>query len=244
MKLATTCENRWSRRAANARDLTDCQRDEGARMGKVIPITDRFMGKVKQADGGCWLWTKQVTKSGYARFSAYGKSVSAHRFAYEHFVGPIPAGMTIEHICHTADPTCRGGTGCLHRRCVRPQHLVPLSGPENVSRAYPARKTHCVQGHEFTAVNTHIRVEGGYEKRTCRTCRYQRKNSARSAARAHARTNKPPKPRPSHCRRGHPYAGENLYVVPSTGVWQCRACNRASEERRKQRRQVVPSQAV
>jgi hypothetical protein len=30
--------------------------------------------------------------------------------------------------------------------------------------------------------------------------------------------------RKSHCKRGHPLSGENLYVQPSSGKRQCRAC--------------------
>lgn len=30
----------------------------------------------------------------------------------------------------------------------------------------------------------------------------------------------------THCLRGHPLAGDNVYVIPSTGSRQCRACVR------------------
>ena len=32
----------------------------------------------------------------------------------------------------------------------------------------------------------------------------------------------------THCKRGHPLSGENLYVKPSDGARQCRACDRIS----------------
>lgn len=210
-------------------------------MGERTPITARFLGKIKQSEStGCWLWTKHITKAGYAKFSAYGEAVSGHRFAYEHFVGPIPAGMTIDHNCHTSDPTCVGGSTCLHRRCVNPGHLVPMPGPENTSLAYPARKTHCKFGHPFDEVNTKIIMERGvHPKRRCRKCLYNRKNAHRSAKRAAARAVKPPKQKPTHCRHGHPYVGDNIYVVQATGSWQCKACNKARDERRtEQRRQA------
>lgn len=35
----------------------------------------------------------------------------------------------------------------------------------------------------------------------------------------------------THCPRGHPYTGENLYVQPSTGGRRCRACKRSERER-------------
>lgn len=36
----------------------------------------------------------------------------------------------------------------------------------------------------------------------------------------------------SHCRNGHPYEGDNLYVYPS-GQRGCRTCNRESHQRRR-----------
>ncbi len=206
-------------------------------MPKRIPIRTRFLGKTSRgSEGCCWQWTGQVTKAGYARFSAYGQSVAAHRFSYEHFVGPIPPGMTIEHRCHTADQACVGGPTCLHRRCVNPAHLIPMSAAENTSLAFPARKTHCKAGHPFDETNTVIVVEAGNAKRRCRKCQYRRKNEHRARGRAAARAARPAKAKPTHCRYGHPYGGANLYVVPSSGAWQCRACNKATEERRRARR--------
>lgn len=38
--------------------------------------------------------------------------------------------------------------------------------------------------------------------------------------------------RKTHCPRGHAYAGENLYIIPSTGSRLCRACM-AKRKRRK-----------
>ena len=30
----------------------------------------------------------------------------------------------------------------------------------------------------------------------------------------------------THCPQGHPYAGDNLYVYPTTGIRRCRECGR------------------
>jgi hypothetical protein len=35
----------------------------------------------------------------------------------------------------------------------------------------------------------------------------------------------------THCPKGHPYSGENLYVAPSNGKRYCRECTRASKIR-------------
>src|SRR5713101_5307016 len=48
----------------------------------------RFWRQVQKTDS-CWLWTGGRT-NGYGRFWLTGKTVMAHRLAYEWLVGPIP----------------------------------------------------------------------------------------------------------------------------------------------------------
>jgi hypothetical protein len=36
-----------------------------------------------------------------------------------------------------------------------------------------------------------------------------------------------PNPKKSHCPRGHPYSGENLYINPYNNAKNCRECHRA-----------------
>jgi hypothetical protein len=105
-------------------------------VGKGRPTTDaleRFWSKVVSTDD-CWLWTaKGVDLNGYAKFWMPTKTWRAHRFAYEEFVGPIPEGMVLDHICHT-NSDCAGGPSCLHRRCVNPAHLEPVPSVANLHR--------------------------------------------------------------------------------------------------------------
>lgn len=147
----------------------------------------RFMAKVAKQLNGCWHWTGALQSRGYGSMGAGrgGKSMLAHRFSYEHFVGPIPEGMQIDHVCHSRDAVCPGGK-CVHRRCVNPAHLEPVSQLENARRSVPARKTHCEQNHEFSPENT--RYKNG--TRVCRACNiaYLRlwRQRRREAANAHA----------------------------------------------------------
>ncbi len=125
---------------------------------------DRFESKF-YVTPGCWIWVA-ATRSGYGRVWVDGKLVSAHRYSYEMYVGPIPDGMVVRHKCDTPS-------------CVNPDHLEIGSQAENIGDAVrrgrhfsPSRLvTHCPQGHEYTEDNTYPRPEGG---RACRQCHRER----------------------------------------------------------------------
>lgn len=131
-------------------------------------VNNRFWAKVNKDGpvpdyrpelGPCWFWTGAQTSDGYGQFWLGRKLVSAHRFAYELLVGPIPSGLTIDHLCR-------------NHHCVNTDHLEPVTNEENVLRgngymACNARKTHCPQGHPYDAENTHRNRRGG---RRCREC--------------------------------------------------------------------------
>ena len=125
-------------------------------------ITLRFWDKVDLTGGmaACWPWkaSRSGRGRGYGQFH-YPRRTShlAHRLAYELIVGPIPAGLTIDHLCR-------------NQICCNPMHMEPVTNRENILRgdspsAKAARKTHCYRGHPFTPENT---IWVGYRK--CRTC--------------------------------------------------------------------------
>jgi hypothetical protein len=82
-----------------------------------VTAADRFFAKVDQS-GDCWLWTAALFSNGYGAFRLGPKQVRAHRWAYEHFVGPIPTGAVVMHRCDV-------------KRCVNPDHLTTGSQAEN-----------------------------------------------------------------------------------------------------------------
>lgn len=120
----------------------------------------RLMEKVEIQPGGCWLWLACVTQTGYGQFRFRGKLTPAHRASYVLHRGAIPPGAVLDHLCRV-------------RRCVNPDHLEPVDQRTNLLRgigwaAVNASKTHCVNGHEFTAENTYVNPSG---RRHCRICR-------------------------------------------------------------------------
>ena len=94
---------------------------------------ERLLENVDKS-GDCWLWTGQLNNKGYGLFSYKNQKRAAHVVLWEHMVGLVPAGLELDHLCHSNDLTCRDGSTCLHRRCVNPAHLEPVTHAENMRR--------------------------------------------------------------------------------------------------------------
>jgi hypothetical protein len=128
---------------------------------------DRFMDLVVEShtsrlpvEGPCWIWQgHHVGSSGrYGRFRPTTRQtdpqVYAHRWSYEHFVGPIPDGLMVDHLCEV-------------KSCVNPAHLESVTPAEN-NRRYGARMTMCQAGLHDMRDPSNIKVQG--TARTCREC--------------------------------------------------------------------------
>ncbi len=123
------------------------------------PTEPRFWAKVRKA-ATCWLWIGAKGGNGtYGYFWDGKRNVYAHRYAYSRYVGPIPPGLTIDHLCRNP-------------LCVRPSHLEAVTLAENIRRGEAgqnnATKTHCKRGHPYDAENTYSNPSG---RRECRTCK-------------------------------------------------------------------------
>lgn len=134
---------------------------------------DRLLAKLEYPDGvmGCWLWTGATNPRGYGHMGGSDRqTVYVHRVAYEVWVGQIPDGLQLDHLCRV-------------KICVNPLHLELVTGRENMLRGVPFRpanipKTHCPQGHPYNSDNTYV-GKGG-RQRQCRICRLGAKRRWRS----------------------------------------------------------------
>ncbi len=140
------------RRAGGGTRCVDCRSsDEGIRM--------RLLSWCERGDG-CWKWTGAFQDGGYGTVQVRGIQMPAHRAAYMVFVGPIPDGMHLDHVCR-------------NRSCINPKHLRPVTPRDNLLRSSLTRasqnllKTHCVRGHELVGVNLRVRADGS---RQCNEC--------------------------------------------------------------------------
>lgn len=125
---------------------------------KPVPFEDRFWPKV-DITGFCWLWNAATDKAGYGVVNLGGGKVNrAHRVAYELLVGPIPAGLHLDHLCRV-------------RRCLNPDHLEPVTPRVNMARGFApmaiaARTLTCKRGHSLQ--DAYLRPDNG--GRQCRAC--------------------------------------------------------------------------
>lgn len=96
---------------------------------------ERFFAGIEVAPNDCWLWTGGLDGNGYGQFTADGRTMRVHRWAYEVLAGrDVPDGMHVDHRCHNADPICPSGA-CPHKRCANPDHLEVVTFPENIRRS-------------------------------------------------------------------------------------------------------------
>ena len=130
-----------------------------------VPATTAEVTGEEAMRSPCWFWQDaSLNPKGYAQVSR-GRTRSGHRAVYTLLVGPVPAGMVIDHLCRTPN-------------CVNPDHLEVVTNAENILRgvsfsAVNAKKTKCPKGHPLDGVRRD-RVE-----RYCRTCDIARKRLAR-----------------------------------------------------------------
>jgi len=122
-------------------------------------VIERLKSRViVDAVSDCWVWQGSKATGGYGSAGHRGRTVLVHRLMWQLVRGPIPEGLTLDHLCRNT-------------ACCNPAHLEPVTNRENILRgssfaAVNARKTHCKHGHALTPENTYRGAKG----RICRTC--------------------------------------------------------------------------
>lgn len=154
------------------------------RKGTALPRTkyatdvERIKRNVVVDENGCWIWQLHLSPGGYGYVKIGPRSarvqVMSHRLSYMAFVGEIPEGLQLDHLCRV-------------RACCNPAHLEPVTCRENLLRgetyaAANVAKSECPQGHPYVAENLRKNKPG----RNCRECHreYMRDYNARPEVRA------------------------------------------------------------
>lgn len=83
-----------------------------------VRLWDRI---VKTKTETCWYWVGATTSAGYGHLRVDGVLMPIHRYMYERFIGPIPEGLLIDHLCAV-------------KICANPYHLEPVDMQENFRR--------------------------------------------------------------------------------------------------------------
>lgn len=122
-----------------AKGLCNAHWAQLSRRGELKPIysdeteEERWSRQVDKQPGpnGCWIFTgngngmgqtaSKPGDTGYGQFAWRGRKYTAHRYSYEKYVGPVPVGAYLDHLC-------------MNKLCVNPQHLDPVTPHENTRR--------------------------------------------------------------------------------------------------------------
>ncbi len=134
-----------------------------------MTLEERLRRRMVVDDNDCWLWTGMRDYGGYGRIAVGSKrdgtnrSQGVHLAAYELWVGPIPDGLVVDHLCRVPN-------------CFNPLHLEPVTHAENNRRRGASMET-CRRGHPRTPEHTYRKKDGHLQ---CRTCQKEQRIALRA----------------------------------------------------------------
>lgn len=209
-------------------------------MGKKLTIEEAITvirARCKETPSGCWEYQGGGNELGYVQMTFHGKKWMVHRFIFWHVKGPFDLSLDC---CHKCD----------NPPCCNPDHIFTgdpkANGKDCVEkgRHYKAVRTHCPKGHLYAEHG--VEYVKGKNWRTCKICALARSRIShgwpedlayslprvppgQTPVNINIKRGQPKKGRPlqTHCRRGHPLEGDNIYKKPS-GTRQCKTCHDAA----------------
>lgn len=103
-----------------------------AKKAAARPAAHRVMDRVIVDDEtGCWMWPGATAGPATHRYGSVGtgsrsdgtrRNRATHIVTWEHFEGPVPEGLELDHLCRVT-------------LCCNPGHLEPVTHAENLRRA-------------------------------------------------------------------------------------------------------------
>lgn len=131
---------------------------------QITPVIDRIFAKCSVSESGCVEFTGCTNANGYGRIGMGCRSAGValvHRAVWEHYKGPIPDGLPLDHLCR-------------NRRCCRLDHLEAVDIVTNVRRgagwSLVGGEWFCRNGHHVSGRNVaNVASKKGAFVR-CRAC--------------------------------------------------------------------------
>lgn len=129
---------------------------------RTTPLLERLAAWIDyRGDDECWEWRGGCDDKGYGKIRSNGKMRKVHVVMWELFVGLVPEGLELDHLCRV-------------RRCCNPRHLEPVTHAENMRRI---QWSHCTYGHPLTGVTK--------QERQCKECHRRVTRESARRRRAH-----------------------------------------------------------